>query len=126
MAVPVLSKQRVSGNSNAVVHVAAVVVGIAVLAGVLALGTPPMQRAASEPRAPASALTGATGRAGPPYERAAAEMVRINHLMEARQAELALALRTGASERSVADLRADVASLEQQYAAAIEAMSGAP
>jgi hypothetical protein len=120
MAVPLLlSKDRVSGNGHAVVQVVAVVVALLVVAAVLALGTPPMQRAASEPRA-------ATSPAPPPgvaYERATAELTRVNHLLEARQAELALS--AGAAKRSLAVLRAQIASLEWQYAAAIAAVTRA-
>jgi hypothetical protein len=127
MVVPVLSKQRVvSRAGNAVVQVAAVAVGILVLIGVLALGTPPMQRAAIEARAPARSLAVAPDRAASPYERTVRRMTRINHLMEARQTELALAVRTGASRQSIAELRVEVASLERQYIAAIGAMSDAP
>jgi hypothetical protein len=50
-------------------------------------------------------------------------MIRINHLLEARQAELALA--AGSSGRSRAVLRAQVASLERQYVAAIAAVTRA-
>jgi hypothetical protein len=91
MATPLLSKQRVSGGSGAVFHVAAVVAAIVVVAAVLAV-----------------------------------ELTRANHLLEARQAELARVLRTGASERSIAELRLEVASLERRYAAAIRAMASAP
>jgi hypothetical protein len=70
------------------------------------LGTPPLQPAASESRA--------------------VELTRANHLLEARQAELARELRTGASERTIAELRLEVALLERRYAAAIRAMASAP
>jgi hypothetical protein len=46
--------------------------------------------------------------------------------MEARQTEPAVAVRTGASRQSIAELRVEVASLERQYIAAIGAMSDAP
>jgi hypothetical protein len=118
MAVPLrLSKHRVSGNGHAAVQVAAVVVALLVVAAVLALGTPSMQGAAVESQPPA-AHAGVTS-----YEAATREMIRINHLLEARQAELALA--AGSSGRSRAVLRAQVASLERQYVAAIAAVTRA-
>ena len=115
MTVRALSKHPVGGAGNVVVQFAGVVVALFVLVGVLALGTPPMQRAAAEPQPPA-AHAGATS-----YEAATREMIRINHLLEARQAELALA--AGSSELSLAVLRAQIASLERRYAAAIAAVA---
>jgi hypothetical protein len=124
MAVPLLlSKDRVSGNGHAVVQVVAVVVALLVVAAVLALGTPPMQRAASEPRAAAASVGPATRAAPVAREGATAELTRINHLLEARQAELGLS--AGSSRRSLAVLRAQIASLERQYAAAITAVTRA-
>ena len=121
MAMPLLlSKPRVNRNGRAVVQLAAVAVALLVATAVLALGTPPMRQAASETQA-------ATSPAAPPpgvaYERATAELTRVNHLLEARQTELALS--AGSSERSLAVLRAQVASLERQYVAALEAVTHA-
>ena len=122
MATPLLlTKHRVSGNGHAVVQVAVVVVALLVLAAVLALGTPPMQRAATEPLTAAAVAPAPTQAAPVTYERATAEVARINHLLEARQTELALA--AGSSERSLAVLRAQIASLERQYAAAIASVT---
>jgi hypothetical protein len=124
MALPLLlTKDRVSGNGHAVVQVGVGVVLLLVVAAVFAVGTPPMQRAATAPLTVA-ALAPRTTPAGPvTYERATAEVTRINHLLEARQAELALA--AGSSKRSLAVLRAQIASLERQYVAAIAAVSRA-
>jgi hypothetical protein len=71
-------------------------------------------------------LAVAPDRAASPYERTVRQLTRINHLMEARHTELALAIRIGASRDSIAELRVEVASLERQYAAAISAMRDAP
>ncbi|MGH3134026.1 MAG: hypothetical protein ACRDNY_09865 [Gaiellaceae bacterium] len=59
---------------------------------------------------------------GTEYRRAIARMTRTNHLLEQRQADLYFATRAGAPAGVIADLRKAVASLERQYADAIEAM----
>lgn len=124
MATPLLlTKDRVSGNGHAVVQVAVAAAALVVVATVLAVGTPSMQRTASEPLTAAASAVPEPRTAAVTYESATAEVTRINHLLEARQAELALA--TGSSKRSIAVLRAQIASLEQQYAAAIAAVSRA-
>ena len=124
MAAPLLlTKDRVSGNSHAVVPVAVVVVVLLVVAVVLAVGTPPMQRAATAPLTVAALAPRATPAAPVTYERATADVARINHRLEARQSELALS--AGSSKRSLAVLRAQIASLERQYDAAIAAVTRA-
>ena len=62
---------------------------------------------------------------GAKYDRAVARMTRINHLLEARQADLSYARQGGAPPGVIADLRRQVASLERGYADAIDAMSEA-
>src|SRR5262245_8969068 len=122
MATPLLlTKDRVGGNAQAVVQVAVVAVALLVAAVVLAVGTPPMQRAASEQLTAAASAVPEPRTAPDTYAGATAEMARINHLLEARQAELALS--AGSSKRSLTVLRAQIASLERQYVAAIAAVS---
>lgn len=61
--------------------------------------------------------------AGAAYDRAVARMVRTNHLLEERQAELSFARQEGAGATVIADLRRQVGALETAYAKAITAMT---
>lgn len=56
------------------------------------------------------------------YDRAVARMTTANHVLEQRQADLYFARKDSAPASLIADLRREVASLERQYADAIEAM----
>jgi hypothetical protein len=62
---------------------------------------------------------------GAEYSRAVARMVRSNHLLEQRQSELFFATRDGHPPSVIAALRRQVASLEREYANAIDAMGRA-
>jgi hypothetical protein len=64
-------------------------------------------------------------RLGPTYNRAVSRMVRVNHLLEERQAALSHAEKAGAPASVIADLHVEVATIERRYADAIAAMTRA-
>jgi len=63
---------------------------------------------------------------GAEYDRAVARMVRMNHLLEERQADLFFARQEGAPAVVIDDLGRQVAALDRNYVEAMVAMAEAP
>ena len=80
MAMPLLlSKPRVNGNGHALLQVTAVVVALLLATAVLAPATTADAAGGVEPQPPALQAAATS------YEAATREMIRINHLLEARR-----------------------------------------